>query len=217
MCWKTYLFIGKVGVKLVTKEDLRVMRTRMTINQVFIELVKEKGFENVSVKDIAEAAMINRSTFYSHYKDKFDLMQQLLMKALEAMSTSESGNLLKEDNKIYVKEITDTITRMLLMVQEEKDFYFSLIQSVDWRILKDTLWESVVKNYKEILDRLTIKESDLEIPIEVVANYSISIVMNLLNWWLSDDNDMTAAQLAHLMVKMIGNANLTVLGVDIVF
>ncbi|UUX33392.1 TetR/AcrR family transcriptional regulator [Fundicoccus culcitae] len=201
----------------MTKEDLRVMRTRMTINQVFIELVKEKGFENVSVKDIAEAAMINRSTFYSHYKDKFDLMQQLLMKALEAMSTSESGNLLKEDNKIYVKEITDTITRMLLMVQEEKDFYFSLIQSVDWRILKDTLWESVVKNYKDILDRLTIKESDLEIPIEVVANYSISIVMNLLNWWLSDDNDMTAAQLAHLMVKMIGNANLTVLGVDIVF
>jgi AcrR family transcriptional regulator len=56
------------------KLDPRVKRTRQMIEQAFMGLVKEKGFQNLSVQDIAERAGINRATFYAHFPDKFSLL-----------------------------------------------------------------------------------------------------------------------------------------------
>ena len=59
-------------------EDLRVRRTKASIIGAFIDLVEEKGFDNVKVKDICTKAMINRNTFYLHYLDKEDLLQKII-------------------------------------------------------------------------------------------------------------------------------------------
>ncbi|MBZ0292889.1 MAG: TetR/AcrR family transcriptional regulator, partial [Anaerolineae bacterium] len=52
-------------------EDLRVRRTRKLLQQALIELTVERGFSEITVGDIAERAMGNRSTFYRHYLDKY--------------------------------------------------------------------------------------------------------------------------------------------------
>ena len=57
-------------------EDLRVRRTRKLLQQAFIECTIEKGFAALTVRDITERAMVNRSTFYRHYLDKYDLLEQ---------------------------------------------------------------------------------------------------------------------------------------------
>ncbi|GAJ16341.1 unnamed protein product, partial [marine sediment metagenome] len=54
--------------------DLRVIRTKNSIRNALVELIEEKGFETITVKDITTKAKINRGTFYAHYQDKFDLM-----------------------------------------------------------------------------------------------------------------------------------------------
>ncbi len=59
-------------------EDLRVRRTRKLLQQAFIELTVEKGFAALTVRDITERAMVNRSTFYRHYLDKYDLLEEYL-------------------------------------------------------------------------------------------------------------------------------------------
>src|SRR5215471_2043298 len=68
--------------KLVQKseetEDLRVRRTRKLLQKAFLELTVEKGFAALTVQDITERAMVNRSTFYRHYLDKFDLVDKYL-------------------------------------------------------------------------------------------------------------------------------------------
>lgn len=58
-------------------------KTKEQIKQVFIELIKEKGFEHIKVTDIARKAQINRGTFYLHYIDKFDLLSQLEMEIID--------------------------------------------------------------------------------------------------------------------------------------
>ncbi|MDN6291733.1 MAG: TetR/AcrR family transcriptional regulator, partial [Tetragenococcus halophilus] len=55
-----------------SKTDLRVIRTRKMILEAFMKLVSEKGYNNVTIQNIAEEAMINRATFYAHFKDKED-------------------------------------------------------------------------------------------------------------------------------------------------
>ena len=57
--------------------DLRVQRTRMNIRDAFIELRSRKPIEKITVKELAEAAFINKATFYQHYADLYDLSESL--------------------------------------------------------------------------------------------------------------------------------------------
>lgn len=56
------------------KLDPRVKRTRQLLEQSFLDVVAEKGFQSVSVQDITEKAGVNRATFYAHFPDKYALL-----------------------------------------------------------------------------------------------------------------------------------------------
>ena len=51
--------------------------TKQAIKNAFIQQVEEVGFERVTVKNLALVAEINRGTFYLHYSDKYDVMEDL--------------------------------------------------------------------------------------------------------------------------------------------
>jgi AcrR family transcriptional regulator len=57
------------------KLDPRVKRTRELLQRALMELMAEKGFEAITVRDIAERATINRVTFYAHFQDKYELLE----------------------------------------------------------------------------------------------------------------------------------------------
>lgn len=62
---------------MTVDEDLRVRRTRLAIRQAFEELVLEKDFTEIRVKELAERARINRKTSYLHYKSLEDLLAEI--------------------------------------------------------------------------------------------------------------------------------------------
>ena len=62
---------------MTEKIDLRIVKTEAAIKNTFITLLSKKPFEKITVKDIITAAKINRSTFYLHYVDKYDLMDKI--------------------------------------------------------------------------------------------------------------------------------------------
>ncbi len=55
--------------------DLRVKKTRMTLQKALMELLNERDFQSITVRDITERAMVNRATFYDHFVDKYALME----------------------------------------------------------------------------------------------------------------------------------------------
>lgn len=62
--------------------DLRVRRTQANLREALIDLIEEKGFDAVTVGDIAERAMVNRTTFYRHYSDKYALVTGIFEEAV---------------------------------------------------------------------------------------------------------------------------------------
>lgn len=56
------------------KLDPRVKRTRSLLEQSFMDVVAQKGFQSVSVQDITDKAGVNRATFYAHFPDKYALL-----------------------------------------------------------------------------------------------------------------------------------------------
>ena len=51
--------------------DLRVIKTKKHIEDALIDLLYQKDFHAITVQDILDTALINRSTFYKHYADKY--------------------------------------------------------------------------------------------------------------------------------------------------
>src|SRR4051812_5836779 len=58
--------------------DKRKQKSQKIIMDAFLELLKEKDFEKISMNDIAEKANVNRGTIYLNYVDKYDLMDKCI-------------------------------------------------------------------------------------------------------------------------------------------
>jgi len=95
----------KKGVQMAKapkENDLRVQRTRQSLKNASREVLQEKGFSAVSIQDITGRAMVNRSTFYAHFTDKYELLtilfreqfQQAMASKLPSTSSWEPQTLL---------------------------------------------------------------------------------------------------------------------------
>lgn len=62
----------------IRREDPRVTRTRQLLVQAFMGLMKEKNFQSITIRDIAERATVNRVTFYAHFADKYALFEHTI-------------------------------------------------------------------------------------------------------------------------------------------
>jgi AcrR family transcriptional regulator len=60
------------------KLDRRVRRTRAAIHHALTSLMREKGYDAVTVTDIIDRADVGRSTFYTHFTDKSDVLDESL-------------------------------------------------------------------------------------------------------------------------------------------
>lgn len=68
--------------------DLRKKRTKQSIINAFLELRSKKALEKITVKELSELAFINKATFYSHYKDIYDLSEQLENETIDRVLTN---------------------------------------------------------------------------------------------------------------------------------
>ncbi|MFB9860983.1 TetR/AcrR family transcriptional regulator [Salinicoccus siamensis] len=92
------------------KVDLRIQRTRKFIMDAFMTLSERKDFKDITVKDIATGAMINRATFYYHFEDIYDLLEKMLSEVLlvNLDYINYEGEALDEDTLIRIfTAITD--------------------------------------------------------------------------------------------------------------
>ncbi|MGI5932703.1 MAG: TetR/AcrR family transcriptional regulator, partial [Eubacterium sp.] len=58
--------------------DLRIIKTKELIRRVFVGLLQEREFPQITVKELCIRARINRSTFYHHYEDIYALRDELI-------------------------------------------------------------------------------------------------------------------------------------------
>lgn len=98
--------------------DARVRYTKMVIRDSFIKLLKEKSFEQITLKEVCELAGINRSTFYKYYKDIYDWREQM---EAECMAGAQAYI-----DDIDTTDIQTILTRMLESIKENIDLFNAL-------------------------------------------------------------------------------------------
>ena len=107
--------------------DIRIEKTKQSIINAFIEIRSRKEVERITVKELCEKARINKSTFYAHYKDIYDLSDQLETELVDSImeNFNHPENLLQNPAD-FTKEIfmgymaKDTLIRTLFSGSRSK-------------------------------------------------------------------------------------------------
>ena len=91
--------------------DLRVRKTRNSIINAFLQIRAKKPLERITVKELSDLAEINKATFYLHYKDIYDLSEQLENELFERVFNSiEHPNSALSDPKLFIRELVEGFT-----------------------------------------------------------------------------------------------------------
>lgn len=86
--------------------DIRIEKTKSAITNTFLELRSKKPLEKIKIKELCEQAKINKSTFYSHYKDIYDLSDQLETEVVTSVIKSmQHPEKLFEDPAAFTEEL----------------------------------------------------------------------------------------------------------------
>lgn len=196
--------------------DLRIKRTNKLINEAFIKLVAEKGFDKVTIQDIAEEAMINRATFYAHYKDKQDLFDQILDDFMKRFSILlKSSEIVQADN-VEVKHIRKLLTRFYDNLQKNPEVAKALITGNNKEIITEKFVKILHEQYSDLFKTVEVKNNGDDVPIDFVIAYLTSIFVGTLVWWVHNQNQIEPKRLAELVIKLISNGHLTVLGINVI-
>lgn len=149
--------------------DLRIKRTQKSIKEAFFKLVKEKGFDHISVKDITNEAMISRNTFYLHYSDKYDLLNKICDDLVRKLFFGVGKQLRRETRKLKVDtQGAASVIRMgINTIEEDREAYRILLTSSGSDLLTQKL-QLVIKRALDLI-------SD---DIEGISDYSLQYIIS---------------------------------------
>lgn len=197
------------------KEDLRTKRTRKMILEAFINLVEEKGYEHVTVSDIASQAMINRATFYAHFKDKQDVYDYIFKEAVAQFMIVLAPVQLGRTNQLQLHAIEQIITHIFEKIQANRVFFKTVLNAHGNEQLRKQISQILRSTYANIFDQVEIREKDFIVPIDFIIEYMSSTFMASLHWWINQEISFSPKQMAQLIIKLVGSNHLKVLGIQI--
>jgi AcrR family transcriptional regulator len=180
--------------KVEVPEDLRVQRTRKLLQRALFELAVEKGFAAVTVRDIAKRAMVNRSTFYRHYLDKYELLNQYLDE-LQAL-VSEAALLAENASQRASESVPAGLLVLVKHVQEYADFYRAMLGQNGDQIFTHRFRQMSEKRYRYLFSRFGDTPDLSAPPLDLKLNYISCAAVGAILWWLEHDQPSTAEQLA---------------------
>ena len=189
--------------KLEGQEDLRVQRTRTLLQQALFELTIEKGFAAVTVRDITHRAMVNRSTFYRHYLDKYDLLNHYLDE-LQAL-TAEAALLAEKVSQTSPDRVPAGLLVLIKHVQEYADFYRVMLGRNGDPVFIHRFRQLSEKRYRYLFSRLGEVNDRNAPPTDLKLSYISYAGMGAIVWWLENDQPFSAEQLA----IWLGQLNMT--------
>ena len=179
--------------------DRRQQKTRIAIYDALTKLLKKKKFEELTVQDIIDEANIGRSTFYSHFETKDQLLEEMCREMFEHVFSHdlapESGHDFSGDHK----GITDRLTHVLYHIKEHKENISA--------ILGGESEQTFVRYFREFLedafdDVLTHMSSG--VPDDFRRQFIIGSFVETVKWWISTGLELAPEEVVMNYIAMLG-------------
>ncbi len=173
-------------------EDRRIQRTRALLLSALLDLIVEKGYEDISVQDIVDRANVGRSTFYKHFLDK----RELLLTGVEGL----------QDRLTQQRAAQDALAAsgprllgfsLLLFQHVQGNFRFcrALLGPHSAAIVEPRIQQILAGLVQEELAACVPADAVLAVPLDVVVQYTVSAFLGLLRWWMEQPAPCAAEEI----------------------
>ena len=178
------------------KTDARVRRTRDALGDALVALMQEKPFETITVQDVLDRAHVGRSTFYSHYSDKDDLLMSDVDDFYERVSMGLSATGETSERVFPVKEFFSHIA-------EARQFVNALSSSgkmqENMELARGHFARGIERRLSEIPRGQSIPESERP----AVAFAHAGALLSLMTWWIDRGMLQSAAEMDDLFHRIV--------------
>ena len=178
-------------------EDRRIRRTKKAMTDALAALLLEKPLSNISVREISDIADINRGTFYLHYRDVYDMAEQLQNEIIEKFNDIvENYEPKKQTDELFpmlvelFNLLADNAELAKVLISKNGDAAF-----VDK--LKNILREKCFINAQKVLG---IKNNE---EFNYFYHYIVSGCIGVCSAWLDEGMKETPVEMAALVERLI--------------
>jgi AcrR family transcriptional regulator len=180
------------------KTDARVRRTRDALGDALIALMQEKPFDTITVQEVLDRAHVSRSTFYTHYSDKDDLLMSDAEEFFEAISMALSAHGDKSDRVFPVKEFFSHLA-------DVQPFFKALVKSGKFQENMELARGHFARGIERRLSELPRGKAIPANELPAIAFTHAGALLSLLTWWLDRGMRESPAEMDELFHRMVWN------------
>jgi AcrR family transcriptional regulator len=194
----------------IKKMDRRVDRTRRLLRDALMDLILEKGYEAVTVEEVAGRANVGRTTFYLHYKDK----EELLLESINAIVADLVGQMSELPPSAWVVALDAASTSVsphapiqivFQHAAEHADLYQVMLRGEGSSKAPIKITRILAGAVQQVLEE-RITEQGLPVvpslPLDVFCNYFAGSLLGIITWWLEADMPYPPEEMAVMFQKL---------------
>ena len=161
--------------------DLRIQKTHKALIQAFLKLLEEKRFENITVNEICDLAMVRRATFYKHFGDKYEFFT-FMVQYIQQEFQNRTAKAIREDNSIdpYVAIVQNTLD----FLDANETLVQSAMESSVYPILLNIVSEQIVRDVKQMFRDDENNGIELLLSPDLMAQAYTGALINIARWWI---------------------------------
>ncbi|KRG11221.1 TetR/AcrR family transcriptional regulator [Staphylococcus sp. NAM3COL9] len=180
-------------------QDRRIRKSQQAIKSVFLELLRNDDFENLTVQQLADTADINRGTFYSYYSDKYELLEQMENEMINNLQRF-IDNQHDKKNDVFTNIVKNIMVYLIEHIDENRKFY-----SIMFNIGKASMLQE--KLYRLIYNHLSAyKGQDNKIgsmPFDYFMSYVSGAGISILKHWIEDEHRITKEEFVNHFYNIV--------------
>jgi AcrR family transcriptional regulator len=169
------------------KQDRRSLRTRNLVNNALLALLFERRYETITVQDILDRANIGRSTFYTHYFDKEDVLESIVEQMLGTFD-QEFARRNGEEGIVPGLELFEH-------VQQHYTYFQAILRGHAGEVLWTSAQNTLAKTIEQSLLSIYTDKPSSSIPMPLIAQYLAGAFLSLMQWWLDAEMPYTPEEM----------------------
>ncbi len=181
------------------KSNRRVKRTRELLQKALIELMSERDFDVITIREIADRANVGRTTFYLHYNSKDELFMSCHEAILGKFHLGPLHPLSRAE--LLSSEAPEGLTYAYQHLEEARAQLYPVFMGKDSMLILRQIRD---RNAQAIQTNLStaFTETDSTIPFDVLANYLAGAQIALVQWWLDKRHHHTLQSLGEIFHRL---------------
>ena len=182
-------------------EDRRTLKTRKALGAALVSLMREKNYEAISVQEILDRADIGRSTFYTHYRDKNELLVDGLEGLREFLQEAQKTAAITATHN-HEKVIGFSLA-MFEHAEDHREVFHSLVNGQGWIIVSKKLEEIMVQLMKKEAKPLYNTTSATGVPFDLFIDFLGATFIAVITWWAQYKHPLGANEINALFRALV--------------